>query len=83
MRAMFIARGPNIKKNMIIKPFLNVNVYSLICELASIQCNPSNGTLDTLVDIIDYSHSTKTLFSSIVLSLGLCITFINDLLFAS
>jgi hypothetical protein len=46
------ARGPNFKRFKLMKNFVNVNVYPLLCELANIKCHESNGTLDIFKDYL-------------------------------
>jgi len=40
----FQAHGPNFKKNKILQPFDNVNIYPLLCKLLNINCHANNGT---------------------------------------
>lgn len=44
MRAIFAAHGPNFRKNKVLVPFQNINVYPLLCKLLNIKCQPNNGT---------------------------------------
>ena len=46
------AAGPNFKSNGSLEPFQNVNVYSLLCQLIEIKCNPSNGTAEIFKDLL-------------------------------
>ncbi len=64
---MYKARGPDFLSNKIIKPFQNTNVYSLICNLLQIKCNPSNGTLDPFLDALKTSKSNNKLILSMAL----------------
>jgi hypothetical protein len=52
MRAIFLAHGPDFKKNLTIKSFENVNVYPLLCNLLQISCHPSNGTANLAETIL-------------------------------
>ncbi|KAG8181347.1 hypothetical protein JTE90_007755 [Oedothorax gibbosus] len=48
MRAFFTAVGPSMKKNTSVEPFLNIELYELMCELIDITPNPNNGTRGSL-----------------------------------
>jgi len=45
MRALFVARGPAFRSGVVLNPFENVNVYSLITHLLSLTPAPNDGTL--------------------------------------
>ena len=51
----FIARGPDFKANVQLKPFSNVDVYSLLCKLVNVKCKPNEGTINSFVDALNYS----------------------------
>jgi len=53
---IFLARGPNFKRNKKISGFINVDVYPLICNLIRIECNPNNGTLKTFEEVLNNSN---------------------------
>ena len=55
MRAIFLARGPDFKKNVKIGPVNNVDVYPLVCELVQIQCNPNNGSIAHFKDALSFT----------------------------
>jgi len=61
MRTIFMARGPNFKKNKVIEPFRNVNIYSLLCRLLDIEGRPNNGSLDPFKDalLLDFPSSAS------------------------
>jgi hypothetical protein len=68
MRAVFMARGPNIKKNVALQPFENVNVYSLLCKLLNIEGRANNGSFEILKPVfIPYSYD-QTSNSNLVVS---------------
>ncbi len=46
MRTIFMARGPNFKKGESLPAFENVNIYSLLCKLLSLEPRPNNGSFD-------------------------------------
>lgn len=60
------ARGPNFKKNKTISPFVNVDIYPLICRLIGIKEKPNNGSIDSFKDAI-VSIETNTTASSTTL----------------
>ncbi|KAG5912634.1 hypothetical protein E4U42_002088, partial [Claviceps africana] len=47
MRAIFIARGPAFgsRRNALLEPFQNINVYNILCDTLGITPHPNNGTL--------------------------------------
>ncbi|CAL1290969.1 unnamed protein product [Larinioides sclopetarius] len=48
MRAFFTAIGPSLKRNFSAEPFINTELYELMCELTGITPNPNNGTKGSL-----------------------------------
>ncbi|XP_061166536.1 glycerophosphocholine cholinephosphodiesterase ENPP6-like [Saccostrea echinata] len=44
MRAIFLASGPEFKKNYTSKPFYNVELYQLMCKILQVNPNHHNGT---------------------------------------
>ncbi|MEX2115562.1 MAG: ectonucleotide pyrophosphatase/phosphodiesterase [Bacteroidota bacterium] len=44
MRALFVARGPAFRSGIVLGPFENVNVYSLMTHLLSLAPAPNDGT---------------------------------------
>jgi len=66
MGAVFIARGQGFQNGgKETSPFENVDIYPLICHLLSISCNPNNGTIGHMLDILQRSSAfyTHWLFS--------------------
>ena len=65
MRAIFLARGPDFKRNSRIGPLNNVDVYPLLCQLIDMECHPNNGTIsnfiDALVNPLDPRYAQKNL----------------------
>jgi ectonucleotide pyrophosphatase/phosphodiesterase family protein 5 len=57
MRTIFMARGPDFKKNVQIEAgrLKNVDVYSLLCALMQITCKQNNGTTDPFLDVVEDS----------------------------
>ncbi|HEY0427008.1 MAG TPA: ectonucleotide pyrophosphatase/phosphodiesterase [Pyrinomonadaceae bacterium] len=43
MRATFIAHGKAFKKNLLVEPFSNVNVYNLMCDILGLAPAPNDG----------------------------------------
>lgn len=54
MQAIFIGFGPGFKKNTIVPPFENIEIYNLMCDLLDIRPAPNNGTHGSL------NHLLKT-----------------------
>ncbi len=48
MRALFVARGPSIRRGVTLAPFPNVDVYPLLAYLLGIDPLPNDGHLDDL-----------------------------------
>lgn len=57
MRAMFVARGPDMASGVRIAPFPNVDVYPLLAHLLGLQPLPNDGRLD---DVKGALRSTAT-----------------------
>lgn len=45
MQAIFIASGPSFKEAFEIDTMLNLNVYSLVCNILHLNPAPNNGTV--------------------------------------
>jgi predicted AlkP superfamily pyrophosphatase or phosphodiesterase len=52
MHPVFIAAGPGIRAGIEIKPFNNVDVYSLLAQLLHIEPAKTDGTLNTFCDAL-------------------------------
>ncbi|EDV22535.1 uncharacterized protein TRIADDRAFT_58865 [Trichoplax adhaerens] len=52
MRTIFIAGGPAFKSGVIIKPFLNIEIYNLMATVLNIPPAKNNGTLGRLHHIL-------------------------------
>ncbi|GFQ74396.1 venom phosphodiesterase 1 [Trichonephila clavata] len=52
MRAIFLAHGPSIKRNVSTRPFINTEIYEFMTELIDIVPNPNNGTRGSLHHIM-------------------------------
>lgn len=48
MQAIFMARGPAIKKNQTIGTFQNIHLYGLMAHLLQLEPAPNDGTLDSV-----------------------------------
>ncbi|GIY14571.1 hypothetical protein CDAR_391741 [Caerostris darwini] len=48
MRATFMAVGPSIKRNYTSEPFVNIELYELMCDLIGVTPSPNNGTRGSL-----------------------------------
>uniref|UniRef100_A0A8D0B7M0 Ectonucleotide pyrophosphatase/phosphodiesterase family member 3 n=1 Tax=Salvator merianae TaxID=96440 RepID=A0A8D0B7M0_SALMN len=48
MEAIFLAHGPGFKEETEVKPFENIEVYNLMCDLLKIKPAPNNGTHGSL-----------------------------------
>lgn len=52
MRAIFIARGPALRKHEVIAPFDNVDVYPLLAHLLGIKPEPNDGDFSKVRDTL-------------------------------
>ncbi|KAK3577563.1 hypothetical protein CHS0354_026532, partial [Potamilus streckersoni] len=52
MHALFLAYGPDFKKNFTTPPFENIELYNMMAELLGIEPAPNNGTLGSLHHIL-------------------------------
>ncbi|KAJ8306811.1 hypothetical protein KUTeg_014895 [Tegillarca granosa] len=52
MRAIFTAAGPDFKRNYRIKPFLNIQLYQIMCRILNITPQPHNGTWSEVKDML-------------------------------
>jgi len=52
MRALFVARGPDIAQGVTIAPFPNVDVYPLLARLLGLQPLPNDGHLDAVKGVL-------------------------------
>jgi predicted AlkP superfamily pyrophosphatase or phosphodiesterase len=48
MRAIFIAHGPAFKSGLVVEPFQNIHLYSLLCEILKLQPARNDGDLDSV-----------------------------------
>jgi len=47
MAALFVARGPKLRKQTKIDPFPNIEVYNLMARILGLKSAPNNGTTDS------------------------------------
>ncbi|XP_072170043.1 venom phosphodiesterase 2-like [Diadema setosum] len=52
MKALFVAIGPGFKSQVETKPFQNIELYNLMCELLDLEPAPNNGTMGSLHHIM-------------------------------
>ncbi|XP_064644766.1 glycerophosphocholine cholinephosphodiesterase ENPP6-like isoform X2 [Lineus longissimus] len=52
MRGIFYATGPDFKGNYTAKPFANVNIYQIMCQILGIDPSPHNGTWEAVEDMM-------------------------------
>ncbi|XP_042225372.1 venom phosphodiesterase 2-like [Homarus americanus] len=48
MNAMFVAHGPDIRQNIEVEAFQNIELYNLMCHLLGVTPAPNNGTWGSL-----------------------------------
>jgi predicted AlkP superfamily pyrophosphatase or phosphodiesterase len=48
MRALFIANGPSFRRSVVVPPFENVHLYSLMAALLGLHRAPGDGALDSV-----------------------------------
>jgi len=56
MHPIFIANGPAFKKHYKIRSFNNVDIYPLMCLILGIEPALHNGTLDNVLDMVNYGR---------------------------
>lgn len=59
MFPIFISHGPAFKKNFTIDTFKNVDIYPLMCYILGIKPGVNNGTLASVLDMIDFKDAEK------------------------
>lgn len=52
MRGIFLAFGPDFKKNYTSKPFPNIELYQLMCHVLGVIPNPNNGTWSNVAPLL-------------------------------
>ncbi|XP_076096525.1 uncharacterized protein LOC143067274 isoform X4 [Mytilus galloprovincialis] len=57
MHALFLAHGPAFKQQLEIKPFENIELYNLMCEISGIKPAPNNGTVGALNHILNHPNT--------------------------
>jgi predicted AlkP superfamily pyrophosphatase or phosphodiesterase len=56
MRAIFLARGPAFKKGVVVAPFQNIHLYSLLANLLDLTPAANDGSLDSVKAVLVTSH---------------------------
>ena len=59
MKAIFFAAGPDIRSNVQLKPFENVNVYPFIAEMLGLKAPEVDGSLDVLRPALKAQHNKQ------------------------
>ena len=52
LQAIFLAQGPSLKSGLEIRPFQNVELYNLMCDLIGVTPAPNNGTYGSLHHVL-------------------------------
>jgi len=52
MRALFVARGPDIASGVRVAPFANVDIYPLLAHLLGLQPLPNDGNIDDVKAVL-------------------------------
>ncbi|XP_032999681.1 ectonucleotide pyrophosphatase/phosphodiesterase family member 3 [Lacerta agilis] len=60
MQAIFVAHGPGFKEKTEVKPFENIEVYNLMCDLLKITPAANNGTHGTLNHLLKVPFYTPS-----------------------
>lgn len=71
MRAMFFANGPMIRRNNLIGPLANVDLYNLFCRILSLDPDQNNGTMGNVEiiladEVISWTSTILTVVISIL-----------------
>ena len=48
MGALFVAAGPAFRRGVVVPPFQNIHVYSLMAKILGLRAAPTDGTLDSV-----------------------------------
>ena len=70
MQSIFVARGPNFRKNFTIKSFPNVELYQVMCSILDIPPSPNDGTWEFVQPMLRDLQRPKDLpvsYASLVL----------------
>jgi ectonucleotide pyrophosphatase/phosphodiesterase family protein 5 len=52
MRPIFVATGPDFKKNYIANTFNNTDIYILMCTLLGLEPGQHDGSFDNIKDLL-------------------------------
>lgn len=52
MRAIFLARGPHVRRGVVVAPFENVHLYELMCRVLGLTPAPNDGRLDAVAGVL-------------------------------
>ena len=52
MRATFLARGPAFGKGVVVEPFQNIHIYSLLANIMQLRPAPTDGALDSVKAVL-------------------------------
>jgi predicted AlkP superfamily pyrophosphatase or phosphodiesterase len=52
MRAIFLAHGPAFRHGVVVPPFRNIHVYALIAEVLGLETTGTDGSLDSVRDVL-------------------------------
>uniref|UniRef100_A0A147BTE7 Putative ectonucleotide pyrophosphatase/phosphodiesterase n=1 Tax=Ixodes ricinus TaxID=34613 RepID=A0A147BTE7_IXORI len=52
MHPLFVGRGPDLVRGLVVGPFPNVDLFPLMCVLLRLPVLPSNGSLDHVVSML-------------------------------
>ena len=53
MHALFIASGPAFKDGLVVEPFQNIHIYELLCAVLGLRPAPNDGSLDSVVVMLE------------------------------
>jgi hypothetical protein len=52
MRAIFLARGPAFRKGVLVPPFQNIHLYSLLAEILGLEPARNDGSFDSVRAVV-------------------------------
>jgi hypothetical protein len=52
MRAIFLAHGPAFRHGVVVPPFRNIHVYSLIAKVLGLKPGETDGSLDSVRNVL-------------------------------
>jgi predicted AlkP superfamily pyrophosphatase or phosphodiesterase len=59
MRAIFLARGPDFRRGLVVPAFRNIHIYALLAELLGVRPAATDGSLDSVRVLLSRASTTS------------------------